>query len=337
MKDLRYESLHNHTVISDGVLTHLEILEHSEKHSIGTVHFTDHDVLPNAEIMQQLRDYSGPVRWSMGIELSFGLPAEIPEWDKHSIHVNGLFIDPTNQALIDFCAGITLGRLDRMKRVVAHMQGLGFDISQDDCLAEAGESQLGQPHMVKALLRKPQNLTRMAELKSEMRQASEHDASIRAEYDKMEQAGARQEPYVLFMGSSSFFPLPKHKNTHSVGFDEGVKLIRDAGGVAIAAHPWVYRDRLTYPVLEQILADGRLDGIETENVNTFGSVGWDDAFPEMRRMTTATHTFSVVCCDTHDEADIAAFASSHLAEESVGQTAALIQKFHPNLSWGTIR
>jgi len=46
---MNYESLHNHTSISNGAQTHLEVLEIAEKYGFGTIAFTDHDTLPNEE------------------------------------------------------------------------------------------------------------------------------------------------------------------------------------------------------------------------------------------------------------------------------------------------
>ena len=56
-----YESLHNHTNISDGKENHLEVLETAEKNNFGIIAFTDHDILPDKAILAQLKGYEGPV------------------------------------------------------------------------------------------------------------------------------------------------------------------------------------------------------------------------------------------------------------------------------------
>jgi predicted metal-dependent phosphoesterase TrpH len=72
-----YESLHNHTVLSDGAQTHLEMLATAEQAGFGVVAFTDHDVLPDAGVLADLRAYDGLVDWTVGVELSAGLPTEL--------------------------------------------------------------------------------------------------------------------------------------------------------------------------------------------------------------------------------------------------------------------
>ena len=58
-----YESLHNHTVASDGSQTYLEVLQVAEELGFGTVAFTDHDTLPDDDALRQLAFYDGPVKW----------------------------------------------------------------------------------------------------------------------------------------------------------------------------------------------------------------------------------------------------------------------------------
>ena len=336
MAELRYESLHNHTIISDGKLTHLELLAAAERQGIGVLGFTDHDCVPTPEIMKQLRAYQGPVKWTVGIELSVGLPKELPDWDKHSLHLLGLFVNPNDAAIAEFGETIIQGRFERMQRVVKHLQSLGFDITEADCLAAAGQSQLGNPHMVSAALAKPINVALMAQFKDEMKLAAEHDATIRVNYDKMITSGSRQEPYALFMGSRSFKPLPKSPMLDSRDLDAGVKMIRDAGGTAIFAHPYYYEDYFSYDDLDKWLADKRLDGIEAEVENRFDEGDSSELFAKLRQMVTRNQVIGISSCDAHDEADLEAFAKSDVGERSVGQTAAMLERLKPNLEFSKL-
>ena len=97
----KYESLHNHTVDSDGTQTHLEVLKTAEELGYGVIAFTDHDLVPKADTLDRLRAYDGPVKWLIGTELSSGLPQDMGGVEKGMVHILGLFIDPTNQALSD--------------------------------------------------------------------------------------------------------------------------------------------------------------------------------------------------------------------------------------------
>ena len=47
-----FESLHNHTLASDGAQTYSEVLEAAEKLKIGVIAFTDHDVVPSESALE---------------------------------------------------------------------------------------------------------------------------------------------------------------------------------------------------------------------------------------------------------------------------------------------
>ena len=51
------ESLHNHTKISDGDLSHKEVLTLAQKLGYKTLAFTDHDVLPSDKTLTFLKKY----------------------------------------------------------------------------------------------------------------------------------------------------------------------------------------------------------------------------------------------------------------------------------------
>ncbi|HUD11694.1 MAG TPA: hypothetical protein VMS08_04755, partial [Candidatus Saccharimonadia bacterium] len=207
--NLAFESLHNHTVISDGVQTHLQSLADAQDLGIGVMAFTDHDTLPDQRILDGLRAYGGPVKWLVGIELSSWVPMAAGGPEKGAVHVLGLFVDVLNRPLIEFCASAEESRQKRMKLYVAHLQSVGFDVTEGDVRAAAGSPNIGKPHMVKATLAKPDNQLIMDSLREQMRQEAEHDPKTRAAYDRMMEDGPNQYPYALFMGGESFKPAPK--------------------------------------------------------------------------------------------------------------------------------
>ena len=153
-----YESLHNHTVISDGTQTHLQALVSAEAAGFGTIVFTDHDVFPSSEIMGQLGVYTGPVRWDIGIELSCGLPAELGGVEEGNVHVLGYFCDPDDKALSKYLHELKSSRYVRLERQVKHLAALGFDISAKEVLATAGPGAPGMHHVVKTLMATPLNV-----------------------------------------------------------------------------------------------------------------------------------------------------------------------------------
>src|SRR4030043_443813 len=94
-----YETLHCHTINSDGKLTHQEVLDLFAKNNVGVVAFTDHDALPSPKETEWLlahRDH--PTKWIIGCELSSGWPKEVGGIGSN-FHLVGLFTDPFNKAL----------------------------------------------------------------------------------------------------------------------------------------------------------------------------------------------------------------------------------------------
>ena len=156
-------------------------------------------------------------------------------------------------------------------------------------------------------------------------------------YEAMLESGHRQEPYTLFMGSKSFRPLEKKDFAFIVDLDAAVALIRQAGGVALIAHPFVYFEDLLPASIEKLVADGRVDGLETDCINTFGQPDqWVDRLEELARMAERTRCLALASCDAHDEADLAAFAASAVGRTSVGQTQRFVDSTRPDLAWSNL-
>ena len=52
----KIETLHSHTITSDGKLSHRQVLEICEERNIGVVAFTDHDSLPDSKVVNILNN-----------------------------------------------------------------------------------------------------------------------------------------------------------------------------------------------------------------------------------------------------------------------------------------
>src|SRR6266851_2433871 len=133
-----YESLHNHTTASDGLQSYLEVLATAEANRLGVMAFTDHDMLPTERDLQVLKEYTGPVKWLVGCEISSGLPVELGRGPSSSTHILGLFTDPTNRPLREHCAKALVARNERMEKIVANLKGIGLTITVEDALQAAG-------------------------------------------------------------------------------------------------------------------------------------------------------------------------------------------------------
>lgn len=336
---LKFESLHNHTKDSDGHQTHLELLESAEKCGIGVVAFTDHDQLPDAKTLKQLEAYQGPVRWLLGIEISSDLPKEVTvaEGAHAALHVLGLFTDPTNKDLLARCEELAASRIRRMKHFVSQLNGLGFKITEADCLEFSGNDFVGSPHIVKAIEKYPENQTIIQKMMDDMKAAGDKDENIKFLYDRMIKEGPRGYPYVLFMKKSSFISMPAVDFGGALlDLDANVELIRQAGGVAILAHWWFDQNKLPTSKLEELLSSGRLDGIETDVVNMITERDVEAESLFLRQLAGRYDRLQTIGSDAHDAADLAHFAKSDAARRSAGQTERLIQASKPDLRYTSL-
>jgi predicted metal-dependent phosphoesterase TrpH len=332
-----YESLHNHTTMSDGVLPALELLKVAEKNRIGVMALTDHDVVPKRAELEILRHYSGGVKWLVGVELSSWVPKSIGDSDKGAVHILGLFVDPTYGPLVEFCENAEVSRTMRMRTYVKHLNGIGLQVTEADVQRAATSNNIGKPHIVKAVLGNSQNMKVLDKMRESMRKDSEHDARLKISYDRMIAEGPRQYPYTLFMGSEAYYPAPKTDFGGLLDFDATVKLIRDAGGIAILAHWYLDKSKIPSAALETIIVGNGLDGLETEIINTMSdhaSYGEDVTY--LRELVRRHNLVEEVSSDGHSATDLAAFANDPIATYSIGQTARMIKLVQPNLKWSNL-
>lgn len=332
---MKYESLHNHTTASDGAQTYLEVLATAEAAGFGVIAFTDHDMLPSEADLAALKAYDGPVKWLLGCEISSGLPRELGGGATSMLHILGLFTDPTNEALREHCRLALSARNERMERIVANLRGLGFKISEADCLRASNGESVGRPHIVKALGMYEGNATVMDGIRVEMERAAVTSAGVAMDYMRMMQRDPSDYPYRLFLSDDAFIPGIYVDYLYTTDMDASVKLIRDAGGVAVLAHwPTIWR-KIDAGMLEGFLRDGRLDGVELRS--GFYDSEVESAERQLIAMAGRTGAYTTYGIDGHREVDIERFVKDReLAGKTIGQTARLIEKVKPDLTWSNL-
>jgi len=333
----KYESLHNHTSLSDGTQTHLEVLKTAEELGYGVIAFTDHDMVPTADKIAELKAYTGPVKWTIGTELSSGLPEVMGGVERGMVHILGLFIDPTNQALLDHMEKLETSRVARMKHMVDHLQSVGFKITEADVAKVTEGSVISSWHVVKAVQANPENLVLEKKLLEQMKEAAKNDVEVKEKFDAMVEAGVVQYPYRLYMKASSFMPMPR-ADTYNVllSMDDTVKLIREAGGIAVLAH-WFFHTKFYKPErLEDTVKAGLLDGLETATDNTTFDGNVDKEVEFLQDLIKRYNLIETIGGDTHYVRDLEHFAKSPAAERSVGHTQKIIDRIKPNLEWSNL-
>lgn len=323
----KIESLHNHTTLSDGKLSHRELFEFAESLRVSILAFTDHDAVPSPAVIAELETLRGyDTKWIVGIELTTDLPHELAP-SSAAVHLIGLFIDPQNKALLEHCERAQKSRIKRMRQIVEGLQRLGFIITAEDCLAASGGESVGRPHIVEALKKRTENNAVIEKLRLEMKAVAEHDPEIRERYDYMRQRGEQQYPYLLFLSDEAFRSV-YFGYDYMPDLDLGVSLIRGAGGVAILAHYGTLRHKVPMDIIEKLLREKRLDGIETVYGFCEYEIGAKETLDAERQTLRdlAKKYGSVVSggADTHKREDLEIYAENGWYSSESGGFAAKI-------------
>lgn len=332
---LQFESLHTHTNESDGAASHEEVLKAAEANGFGTVAFTDHDSVLSPDHLKRLRRYDGPVEWISGVEFSSGLPRERGGGTASNVHITGLFVDPTNEDLLEHCQKTHEARDERMQKIVENLQGLGFRISKEDCLEASGGESVGRPHIVQAIMKhEGENQEILDNLKGEMREAAKHDEEIAEKYQEVE-ADPKQLPYKLFLDGEAFKKGVYVEYSYWQDFDSAVELIRNAGGIAVLAHWWTAAKKIDRELLEQIVRDGRIDGLETsfplarQTNNT-----QEDVLQEIAKTHNCPGVTAVDLHELNTFADLAGLPEE--AASTTGTTRRLIEATGVSTEWSSL-
>jgi hypothetical protein len=163
-----------------------------------------------------------------GVELIPGIELSV-DYPHGELHLLGYFLDFQDPAFIQQLASIQENRLNRNGVLLRRIQEHGFDITRQEVEAEAGGGQIGRPHFARALIRKGY-------------------------------ASSVPDAFERFLGTGRPLHVPKVR----LDPEAAIRLIHEAGGLAVIAHP----KYLAFPSagaleqeLERLQALG-LDGLE---------------------------------------------------------------------------
>lgn len=191
--------LHIHSTASDGSLTPAEIIEHAQRLNLAAIAITDHDSIYGSK--EALRSGIPPsLDFLTGVEISAAHPPFFP--GSGSFHILGYCIRLDNHALNQSLNRLRQARKNRNPKIIKRLNELGFKISLEDVNQTVADGQLGRPHIAHAMIKKG--------LVESMDEA----------FDK-------------FLGAGR----PAYVDKERIGCEEAVKMIRNAGGVAVLAHP----------------------------------------------------------------------------------------------------
>ncbi|MFB0989990.1 MAG: PHP domain-containing protein, partial [Porticoccaceae bacterium] len=109
--------LHCHTTMSDGALTPNQLIDLAVERGVGMLSITDHDTL---DAYAHASSVPSNISLIPGIELS-------SRWRKQGVHIVGLNIDLSNEAMVSAVTQQSEARLQRAHEISNRLGRLGFD------------------------------------------------------------------------------------------------------------------------------------------------------------------------------------------------------------------
>jgi predicted metal-dependent phosphoesterase TrpH len=163
-----------------------------------------------------------------GIEVITGIEFSIREADV-SLHILGYLFDHEDRALMTNLDDLAQARVGRAEEIVRKLASHGVSIPFEDVLAEAGKGSVGRPHIARVLYRRGLVMS-------------------------------VSEAFVRYLADGA----PCHVPKKVLSLEAVVRLMNDAGGVVVWAHPgWNIRRT---DIVERLLASG-VRGLEAWHPN----------------------------------------------------------------------
>jgi len=216
--------LQNHTVASDGELTPEQLVDLAIEKKLTAIAITDHDSVASIKPATKYAKDKG-IEIVPGIELS----CDDSVFDFDKIDVLGLCIDVENKELNDLIAHINNVRENHKKLIIEKIKSFGYKIEYED-VKKTVEGTFGRPHIAKYLRNKyPKEFISVADV-----------------FDKL--IGYGKKAFIRIKGR--------------VSIKDGVKVIQNAGGLAILAHPGIYPKEKSVKLIDFFIDNGG-NGIET--------------------------------------------------------------------------
>ena len=166
----------------------------------------------------------------LGLEFVPGIEFSA-EYDGASLHILGYWVDPDDLEIEAELLRLTATRFRRGEMIVEKLRELGFDVSLERVLELAGGEAIARPHIAEALV----------------------EAGIVAD---------EKEAFDRFISDEGMAYVPKH----ALPPLDALRLIGQAGGVCVLAHPGMWRGSDTVPdALIEEMATAGMVGIEVRH------------------------------------------------------------------------
>jgi 3',5'-nucleoside bisphosphate phosphatase len=221
--------LHTHSTASDGTDSPAGLVAAAAAAGVDVLAITDHDTTSGwAEAVDAL---PAGMRLVRGAEFSCVSPTGRAERDV-AVHLLGYLFDPAHEALHAEQTRLRVERVQRLRAMTGKMAADGYPVDPDEVLSLLPEgASAGRPHLARALV----------------------SAGVVASVD---------EAFATLLYTGSPYYAPKVDTPVRTA----IATIRDAGGVAVFAHPLARRrGRVVEPSVLVELAAAGLGGVEVDH------------------------------------------------------------------------
>jgi predicted metal-dependent phosphoesterase TrpH len=220
--------LHIHSTASDGTLSPSQILALAVERNLSAIAITDHDTTRGCVEALAAGIPTG-LAFVTGVEISTAAPAAAMG-STGSMHILGYGIRPDSDGLNRELETSRIAREERNPKIIERLCELGVSITLEDVLQVAGDAQTSRPHIARAMVRK----------------------GIVKNVD---------EAFHRYLGHGK----PAYVDKYRVPCNRAIRSIRDAGGIAVLAHPYLLKSN-SHADIEKIVSElvpMGLGGIET--------------------------------------------------------------------------
>lgn len=194
--------LHTHSTASDGTDTPTQLIERAAAEGLDVIAITDHDTTAGwAEAK-----LAAPKGLTVVPGAEFSCVHHTGTGRRISMHVLGYYFDPDNEALRSERARMRTGRVHRARKIVELLEADDYPVTWSQVQTLVGKGTVGRPHIGRALV----------------------DSGVVPDVDAA---------FRTVLSSRQPYYVPK-ADTPVL---DAVRLIREAGGLPVFAHPLARR------------------------------------------------------------------------------------------------
>lgn len=230
---MKYIDLHVHSNFSDGTMSPSEIVFHASDLGLAAIALTDHDTVSGVPEALSAAESMAP-----DDRITVIPGAEITAgYQERDIHILGLFLDHNNRQLTDGLAESIRCRERRNEKMAENLRRAGIPITLEALREMEPETVITRAHFARFLTTR--GYTR-----------------------------SNQDAFDRYLGSDT----PYYVKREYMELEEAIGLIHGAGGLAVLAHPLLYRYSLeNTEVLIAYLKNLGLDGVEVFYSSNMGA------------------------------------------------------------------